>query len=90
MSDNHKQFQSVKQYFAPTEGYYRVKCEVTTVRPTGKFQTIRNPERRWWQIWLPEFIEKEIYETVKEMTGEMVVYLKEGECTKWPIVARIG
>jgi hypothetical protein len=89
MSDDHESYKDVPIFTAPTGGYYRIACEVTTMKPTGRFETVLNPERKWWKFWLSKTVTREVYETIQEANGSMVAYLKAGEHTKLGIIERI-
>lgn len=66
-------------YKAPTSGFYQISAEVTTYEPTGEFETVSNPARRWWKFWLPKTIVRERYKVVTHNTGSKIVLLKNGE-----------
>lgn len=67
-------------YKAPTSGFYAVKSLLYTSKPTGQFETVKNPDRRhWFQYWRPELITRGIYETVETLEAQKIIFLIENE-----------
>lgn len=77
------------KYAAPSSGWYTVKAEVFTFTPTGEYETILNPDKKWWQFWKKRYIIREIYKTEKSLTGSEVRLLAEGEIIDVPILYKI-
>lgn len=76
----------MEKYIAPTSGYYEVCAKIVIYKPTGKFETVKNPNRRWYEFWKPKFIQREIYEMTEEFKGRDVIYLKQGQHYMGPTI----
>ena len=66
-------------FIAPVAGCYLINAELYIAKPTGKFRTIENPCRSFWQIWKPKYIEQEIYERVVNSSGFEIKFLNRNE-----------
>lgn len=67
------------QYHAPVAGYYHVSSVVYHYRPTGKYETIKNPKYRWYKPWVEKYITREIYEMIADNTGVEIRRYMAGE-----------
>lgn len=77
--DTHQHRRDTRGYYAPVSGYYQVTSELIRHVPTGKFQTIPNPEKRWYQFWKPKMITREIMQQVREPGMKQTVYVSKGD-----------
>lgn len=66
-------------YRAPTSGYYTTRAVMTRYRGTGKFETVRNIDRRWFQFWKPKTVTQEIYERIEEKNGIETKFYNQGD-----------
>lgn len=68
-------------FTVPEAGVYEIGAKITKYKPTGKFETVRNPDYRWWKFWdvEPKLIQREIYVQSEEWTGKELRSLKVGE-----------
>jgi len=64
---------------APVNGFYSIRASMTRIIHTGKFETVRNPDRRWWSFWKPKFITREIVKYEHLNPIDKTVYLKKGD-----------
>lgn len=68
------------RFTAPIGGLYEVSAQGVKAIATGKFETVKNPRRKWFQFWKPKFITREIYDYVKiPNAGRKTVFLKAGD-----------
>jgi hypothetical protein len=72
-----------------TTGYYMVSSMIYTARATGRYEVVKNPDRRWFQFWKPKTIEKEVYETVGRSGGQEIRFLNRGEFFEGEFMERI-
>lgn len=72
----------ILEYRAPIAGFYQISSYVTRATPTGKYETVPNPDRKWYTPWLLRTIQQQIYtfETVSE--GREVRRLEKDEVVK--------
>jgi hypothetical protein len=78
-----------QRFIAPIAGYYKVKGSCTTMVPTGKFETINNPDRKWWQLWKPRIITNEIMKKKEGAPFDQIVYLQRWEEIDIELIGRI-
>lgn len=64
---------------APLNGIYSVKVHATKAIPTGKFESVANKNRTWWQVWKPRRITRQIYEHEEIAVGHSFVNLEQGD-----------
>lgn len=67
------------KYAVPISGYYLVSAKTYTHIPTGKFETVKNPRRKFWQFWKPKIVTREIYETKVTLDSRQIVHAKAGD-----------
>lgn len=88
--DNHKPIELPDgKYVAPTTGWYSIKTEVITCIPTLEYETIPNPDKKWWEFWKEDFVNRQIYKTEKAWVGSGMKLLVEGEIVDFPILYKI-
>lgn len=63
----------------PLNGYYHVRAEVVQFLPTGEFEEVANPKRRWWKFWLPKTIKREKFERKTILDQPEIAYLEKGQ-----------
>lgn len=80
---------SETNYVIPAGGNYLVSTEIITGIPTGKYETIINPNKKWWQFWLPKYIKSEIFEYKWIYAGKEHRYLLTGEVVDYPVLYRL-
>jgi hypothetical protein len=66
------------KYTVPVTGHYLVSAKVISCIPTGKFETVKNPNRKWYMFWEPRMITREIMECVHHDGGVQVQFLYKG------------
>lgn len=66
-------------FVAPVAGHYCVSEEITYYLPTGKYETLPNEARKWYEFWEPKFVTREIFTVVKRHDGTKIVMLKKGD-----------
>lgn len=67
------------QFTAPTAGYYSLAARTVMAVPTGKFETIKNPKRRFYEFWKSKFITREIFRYEEKWNGRQIRFLEQGE-----------
>jgi hypothetical protein len=64
MEDNYDNKTGV--YTVPVTGYYRLSATVVRYTPTGEYETIRNPYRKWFQVWKQKIITKKMTRLIRQ------------------------
>ena len=66
-------------YTVPVSGYYQLSATNVHIIPTGEYETVLNPNKRWYEFWKPKLITREIYKTEFREDGVQIKLLKAGE-----------
>lgn len=66
-------------YKAPLSGTYSISIASSRAIATGNFETVSNPDRKWYQIWKPKTIVREIYRYEHIMYDQTFKTLKLGD-----------
>lgn len=69
----------MQTYKVPIDGYYMVSQEIAYYTPTGKMETVPNPDREWWEFWKPMTITQPEYIMEWKPNGQQILKLKTGE-----------
>lgn len=69
-NDTHSKYNNTDiTYTISKAGYYETAMKVCLWLPTGKYETILNPNRLFFQFWKPRYITREIYEMTEDYSG---------------------
>lgn len=66
-------------YKVPSSGNYLMPASVFHCIPTGKYETVYNPHRRFFEFWKPRYVQIEIFKTDIKYSGMQVMYLKKDQ-----------
>lgn len=75
-------------FTVPTTGLYHISASAVRLIPTGRVYWAKNPNRRWWQIWKPEFVATKEYERTENRSGFETRFLKVGETINTNVAVR--
>lgn len=64
-------------YRVPMSGFYQVNVKLTCYVPTGKFEWIPNPSRKWYQFWKQDLVYREIYKSVECEEDSQIVFANQ-------------
>lgn len=62
-----------------SSGYYMVSGSAVKLIPTGEYETIPNPYRKWFHFWKPKTITRMKFDQEKVSEGKQLVYLNKGD-----------
>jgi hypothetical protein len=69
----------------PLDGFYQVSSPLYHWEPVpGSFETVPNPNRKWWQFWKPKHILQQKYRTWISHSGLEMRYFKKGDVIPVP------
>ena len=77
------------QFTVPVSGKYMVRGQAIKAIPTGEFETVRNPRRKWWTPWRDKTITQEIYKIAVVAEGTEVRYYNAGDTIKTDLAVRL-
>ena len=60
-------------------GNYLIPAPIFHHIPTGKYETIRNPHRKFFEFWEPKYVQVEVFKTEIKYDGVQVMYLEKGQ-----------
>lgn len=66
------------KYTVPKSGFYQISANCTYYKGTGNFETVKNPNKKWFQFWKPKTVTQEIYERTDSGEVSQLYYLSEG------------
>ena len=69
----------MKTFTVTISGTYQVSAHVVKFEPTGKFETVLNDSRKWFQFWKPKYVTREVLRKVFVREGTKLVRLNKGE-----------
>lgn len=74
-------FAKDRVFFIPESGTYQISVRQFRTRPTGRKISVKNPERKWYTFWKPEFIVVDEVEVIT-IEHESTEKLNKGESVK--------
>lgn len=68
-----------KTYTIPQAGMYQITARIMRAIPTGRYETVPNPDRRFWEFWKPRWVTRQIYRYDTSPEGIQVIRLNPGD-----------